>query len=304
MFNKIIGKIQEKYQQIQAESQEYNKLLETTTTFPEYSPFAIDITKKNSISYKEILNICPDLNDQKALLIINAIPINELYLTVMYCRECKTNKELFIVPTTKFLWVMTQTGYLKYEYTNLSVSNVKTNIMSRTLNFCNILLEVNGTVEKIDSFVNIINNEEYRNNLINEKLQALCGIIPTERYINDLGSGISIDKDRNIVFHTKEFNYKYKINELNNYELLLDDSVIIEKKTNRRIRLTSNKTSCMEMNIRVTANDKMFIIPILEKDAFAKSHLSTSDIYINNITFAKKIIEILDNFDELNLNGE
>lgn len=304
MFNKIVSTIQEKYQKMQAESQEYNKLLETTTTFPECSPFSTDIAKKSNISHKEILDICPDLNDQKALLIINALPIDELYLTIMYCHECKTHKEIFIVPTTKYLWIMTSTGYLKYEYNNLSVTNIKTNIMSRTLNFCNILIEVNGTVEKIDNFVNIINNQEYRTNLINTKLQTLCDIIPTERYINDLGSGISIDKDRNIVFHTKEFNYKYKINELTNYELLLDDSVIIEKKTNRRVRLTSNKTSCMEMYIRVTAKDKMFIIPILEKDAFSKSHLSTSAIYINNITFAKKIIEILDYFDELNLNGE
>ena len=91
MFEKLINNVQDKYKKYKEESSLYNdllnktKILENLITIPN-----IDKTKI-TVSYKDILEICPDLNEQKALIIRGILPLNELYLTVLYAKECKTN---------------------------------------------------------------------------------------------------------------------------------------------------------------------------------------------------------------------
>lgn len=304
MFKELINNVQEKYKRQKEEAALYNDLIEKTSTINKIAPLpAID--KKNiTISHQDIVNICPDINDQKAQTIIGTLPIDELYLTVMYSKECKTNKEYFIVPTTKYLWFISLNGYIKYYYENSKAEIIKSNLLSKILMINNILFEVNGNNEKITNFLNLINNQAIRENLINKKMQTLCGLLPIARHLNNIGSGISFDESRNIVFHTKTFNYKYNIKEISNFELLLDDNVISEKRSYRRVRLTSNKNSCSKIDLRISTIDKVFNIPILEKGTFSKVYQATSNIYIDSINFAKKIMEILDEFDEKNLNGE
>ena len=106
---------------------------------------------------------------------------------------------------------------------------IKSGLMSKTVYFNNYMLEMNG--DKVEYFSNLINNAEIRNQEILKKNATLCGIIPTLRIINNIGTGISIDNQKNIVFHTKELNKKYNISELDNYELFIDNNATIEKRT-------------------------------------------------------------------------
>ena len=292
MFKGLINNISETIKRKENENNLYNQLLNNSLTIGTLNPIPT-IDKKNiTISYENILNICPDLNDSKALIIQGILPIDELYLTIMYAKECKTNTEYFLVPTTKYLRVINTNGHICYNYEGLNISIIKNNIMSKVLNLNNILLEVNGTEESINNFINIINNNNYRNTLINDKINTFCGIIPNKRFINNIESGITSDMDKEIVFHTKDFNYRYNINEIVNYELMLDNNVIVERKSNNRARLTSNKNSCYEMNIRITTNAKSFIIPILPRSSFSKLYPGTSTTYIDNLNFAKNILQI------------
>lgn len=302
MFKKLFNSVHDKYKQMQEESSLYLRLLNTTGTITGLTNVPVINRNEMTISYKEILDICPDLNDNKALLIRGLLPVNEVYLTVMYAKECKTNKEYFLVPTNKYLWVISTFGYVKYLYDDLRVEIVKNNLMSKVLNLSNILLEVNGSEEKISEFIKIINDLNYRSDLSNEKLKKYCGIEPQLSLINDLGTGISMDSEKNFVFHTKNFNYKYNIKDIKNYELLLDDNVVMEKRSNRRIRLTTNKNSCYEMTIRVTTTDKIFILPIITKSTFGEVYQSTSAMFMNGRSFANKIMNFLDEADENMLN--
>ncbi len=303
MFKKMFNSVQEKYKQLQDESELYLKLLNSTDTVTNLAEIP-DINKNTvTVSYKDILEVCPDLNDNKALLIRGLIPIDEEYLTVMYAKECKTSLEYFLVPTTKYFWVISVKGYTRFRYEGLRTMLVKSNIMSKVLNIGNILFEVNGGNESINKFMSIINDNTFRTNLINEKLNVFCGIVPIFRYISDIGTGISVDTNSNIVFHGKDFNYLYNISDVSNYELLLDDNVIVEKRSNRRVRLTANKTSCYEMNIRISTNDKTFVIPVLEKSTFGELYQATNSKYIGARTFAGKLVDKLDDLDEKRLNG-
>ena len=94
------------------------------------------------------------------------------------------------------------------------------------------------------------------------------------------------------------------INDIKNYELLLDDMVVREKRSNRKSLLTANKTSCYQMNLRVTTSDRVFLIPIIEKTAFMTLYSSTSNIFMENRDFADKLVNLLDDLDEKMLNGE
>ncbi len=304
MFKELLNNVQDKYKKIQEENALYNKLLETTNVVSSLIDVPIIDKKSITVSYMDILNLCPDLNDEKALLIRGLIPIDEVYLTVMYTRECKSNTEYFLVPTNKYLWVIGTSKYVRYSYTGLSVGIIKNNLMGKVLNLANILFDVNGGEEKINEFMKIINDSDYREIIIKKKLEKFCGIKPKFSLINDLGAGISIDEEKNIVFHTGDANYKYNIKELTNYELLLDDNVVMEKRSNRRVRLTANKSSCYQMNIRVSTKDNTFLVPIIVKSAFVEVYQSTSAKYMNARIFAEKIINILDDLDEANLNGD
>lgn len=304
MFKKLFSGVQNKYKQIQEESTLYLKLLNTTNTIAGLTSLPTISKNDMTVSYKHILDICPDLNDNKALLIRSLLPINEVYLTVMYSKECKTSLEYFLVPTTKYFWIISVNGYIRFKYDGLHGVIIKNNLMSKVLNIGNILFEVNGNNDSISNFLNIINDSFFRNNLIKEKLSIFCGIIPIKSFINEIGTGISIDSNSNVVFHGKDFNYLYNIIDIKNYELLLDDNVVVEKKSNRRVRLTANKNSCYEMNIRITTTDKSFTIPIIEKTTFTELYQATNSKYIEGKNFAVKIIEVLDDLDEKKLNGE
>ena len=80
--------------------------------------------------------------------------------------------------------------------------------------------------------------------------------------------------------------------------------VIREKKSNRRSRLTANKSGCYEMVLRVTTSDREFLVPIIEKNAFITLYSSTSVVFMENKAFADKLVDLLDDLDEARLNGE
>ena len=177
-------------------------------------------------------------------------------------------------------------------------------MLSKTILLSNMLFNINGSNEILLEFIKLFQDSNYRENEINKKLEILCNTIPSVYYLNDIASGISIGLNNEIVFHTKTFHYKYNIKNIKNYELLLDNIVVEEKKSNHRNRITANKNSCHEMSIRITTDNNTFFIPILEKNAFSTLYSSTSKEFRENIEFASDIIDILDELDNKLLNGE
>lgn len=293
MFNNLINNIQNKLKTIQEETDLYNNVLSSCSILSNLNQFPTITNKDSLINETDLLNICPDLHKERAKLILDFLPLDELYIQVFYSKECKTNKEYFIMTTTKYLWFISNEGYLIYPYDNFRCTIIKNKFMSKIIKLANFLFEITGTEETITYFINFINDLNFRTTEITNKSNTLCGIIPAYRLINDINSGITLDNSYNIVFHSKEFNYKYNINDIINYELLLDDSCIFEKKNMSKARLTSTKNSCSRMSLRVTTKDNVFTIPILKEGSFQQTYQATSTTYINSINFARTIIDKL-----------
>ena len=304
MFKQLLTQVQNKYKEKLEENEKYKELLNKANTLPKFYNYSHTEHNKLTISYKLLMDICPDLNENDAIILRGVIPIDELILSCVYATECKTNIKFYFIATTKYLWLINTEGHIKYNYQDLTIEIIKNSMLSKTILLSNMLFNINGSNEILLEFIKLFQDSNYRENEINKKLEILCNTIPSVYYLNDIASGISISLNNEIVFHTKTFHYKYNIKNIKNYELLLDNIVVEEKKSNHRNRITANKNSCHEMSIRITTDNNTFFIPILEKNAFSTLYSSTSKEFRENIEFASDIIDILDELDNKLLNGE
>lgn len=294
MLNNLINNMKNKINTIKEENENYNKLLSNSSKFTNLRPLP-NLTNKiieGKINY--ITKTCQDINKDKAIIINKLIPIDETYLTIIYSKEIITNTEYFLIPTNKYLWIINTNNYGVLPYQNITICNIiKNNIMSKTINLNNVILEINGNDININDFINLLTDINYRNNIIKEKTAYLCNIIPIYQQINKINSGISIDKDKNIVFHSNTFNYKYNYQEITNYELLLDNSPIINKNSSNNNHITSMQNNCYSISIRITTNNNTFTIPILEPNTIGTKYTYQDSIFQSNINFAKEIINKL-----------
>ena len=302
MFKDLLNNINNKYNTIKEQNNLYKELLNTTTTISDFLPIPTQTNKQISehlILY--ITNTSPDISKTKASIIANLIPINETYLDVYYAKEILTNNELFLIPTNLQLWIITPTSYKTLTLDQNQISIIKTNFMSKSILFNNTLLEINGTNEKINKLINILTNQNERQNIINKQTEYLCGIIPIYQQINAINSGISVDNDNNIVFHTKEKNYKYNVKEITNYEILLDNQTYYSKENISKTTINAMSSSCYQISIRITTRDNKIIIPILLPSTMGSKYQLHDTIFQTNINFTKSIIKKL---NELSTNEQ
>lgn len=298
MFKKIFNNLQEKYNDKKEENNHYKQLLETTTTFQNLFPIPNTTIKPCDYKITYITNDSPDLNKEKAKIIACLIPLEETYLTTIYSKEILTNQEYYLIPTNKYLWIINQKTYGAFPYQNLKCEIIKHNLMGKTILINNILLDANGTDSKIQQFLSIINNPTEREKIIQEKISYLCGIIPIYQKINNIQSGISIDANSNIVFHTKQWNYKFHYSEIECYEILLDNQVTYSSKSTTANKITNFQNSCYQISMRIEPkNKKTLIIPILEPNSFNTKYQRQDTIFQTNLNFAKEIIDKIENLN-------
>lgn len=290
MFDKLINK----FNTIKEENKKYNELLNNSLTFTnlkELPDLNNIITKKEP---NKIISICPDLNKEKATIINKLIPIDETYIDILYAKEIKTNIDYWFILTNKQIWIINEKKYGIIPYQNITNCYiVKNNLMSKIIYLNNIIIEINGNDNKINNFINLITNTEIRNKIIEEKTNYLCNITPIYQLINNINTGISIDKNNNIVFHSKNNNYKTTPNELINYEILIDNNSIISKNQETKTSINTFQNSCYSITLRITTNSNTFTIPILEQNSLGTKYNTHDSIYINNLDFAKEIINKL-----------
>ena len=292
--NEVTTKVTNKVNTIKEENARYKELLEKTTTFQNLFPITNLTQETPQHKIAIITTDCPDINKDKATIISKLIPISETYLTVLYATEIKTNKEYYLIPTNKYLWIITQNTYGILQYQNFQCEIIKKNLMSKTILINNILLEITGNDTKINTLISILTNPNIRETIIQEKTNYLCGIIPTYQKINSINSGISLDNNYNIVFHNKNQNYRCTPNDIDYYEILLDNSVILSNKNTANNKLTTFQNSCSQITIKITTKDNQtFIMPILEPNTFNTKYSRQDTTFQTNLNFAYELVNIL-----------
>lgn len=292
--NEVTTKVTDKVNTIKEENARYKELLEKTTTFQNLFPITNLTQETPQHKIAIITTDCPDINKDKATIISKLIPISETYLTVLYATEIKTNKEYYLIPTNKYLWIITQNTYGIFQYQNFQCEIIKKNLMSKTILINNVLLEITGNDTKINTLISILTNPNIRETIIQEKTNYLCGIIPTYQKINSINSGISLDNNYNIVFHNKNQNYRCTPNDIDYYEILLDNSVILSNKNTANNKLTTFQNSCSQITIKITTKDNQtFIMPILEPNTFNTKYSRQDTTFQSNLNFAYELVNIL-----------
>lgn len=294
MFKEFLNDVQAKYNKKKEENMHLKQLLETTSTFQNLFSIKKNLPTPSEHKITYIINDSPDLNKEKATIIASVIPISETYLTTIYTKEVLTNQEYYLIPTDQYLWVINPKQYGAYPYQNLTCQIIKNNLMGKTILINNILLEANGTDTKLQTFLSIINDSNRREKIIQEKISYLCGITPIYQNINSIGSGISIDKNANIVFHTKQWNYKFHYSQIASYEILLDNQVTYSSKANTANKITNFQNNCYQISIRIETTDNQILqIPILQPNSLNTRYQRQDTIFQTNLNFAKNIIETL-----------
>ncbi len=290
MFKELLNTIGNKYDTIKKENDNLNNLMNQTTTFKNLFKIENLNIEPSEHRIAFITADSPDINTDKAILISKLIPINETIIYSYYSKELLTNIEYYLIFTDKYLWVINQNNYGAFQYQQLTSQIIKNNLMSKIILLNNILLEINGNDTKINNLINIINNNQIREQMIKEKTNYLCNTTPIYQQINSIYSGISIDNNNNIVFHTKNRNYKYNICDIDNYEILLDNQIYSSKKYNQSKSIGSFQTSCYQITLRITTKqNEMITVPILEQNSLNTKYTSHDSTFKKNLEFANKL---------------
>lgn len=290
MFKELINNVREKYDQMNKENELLDSLLNKTDTIKNLFPIQPKDFIYSEYIIELITNNAPDINKDKAKIINQIIPITETIIDVFYSKELKTNIEYYFVLTNKYLWLFTQNAYGAFNFDNLNIDIIKNNLLSKVVLLNNVLFEINGTNSKIEKFIKIINDKNTREQEINNSLKQYCGITPIYQLRNKFGTGISIDINKNIIFHDKKNNYLYNINDIKHLEILLDNTIYFTTNNEVSGKIGSFQSDCYSISLRVNLDNLQILIPILETNSSGNKYNINDTIITKNINFAKQII--------------
>ena len=301
IINKVTNKVSNFVNEKKKEWELYNQTIDNSLLF------TLDkaIQNNNSVNegnITEYKDMCPYINDNQANNISNLIPLNEIVFYIVQVEQKKDNQVLIIILTNLRIIIMKDNLYTELGYSDIKVLQlVNKSFMTQVINFNGIILGIDLNQNDLNVFYNLITNMEYRNTFINEKIKYLCGIIPVYQRLNIINSGISIDNNKNIVFHNKKVNnYLCRYDDILNYELLEDNTPVIKRRTNDdNTSMPFSKKECMQIKLRVTMiNNQVFEINILEPSTFNNTYNHMNSTYIKNYNFGKEIMDKLDSLNE------
>lgn len=302
ILNKITNKVNNYIDTKKKEQEIYNNMLNNSSIFNLNNIIEINndyLVTSNEYEYNEM---CPYINLTLSHIINGIIPLNETVLNISHITGKKDNQELFLVLTNSRIIILNKEKYCQFNYQDITILNlIRKSFMSQIINFNNVILEIDVNETELNIIYNLITNENYRNNVIQEKIKYLCGIIPIYQRINKIKSGISIDSSNNIVFHDRKINnYLCRYENILDYELMEDNTPVLKKKTRDQSQAMGfSKKECYKMSLRITlTNNQIFEITILEPSTFNSSYSHMDKTYLEYYNFGKEIIEKLETFNK------
>ena len=297
MINKINDFVNTKKEEYEL----YNQKVANSKTFELTNQIVSNNNINDGNSY-EYASMCPYIDLSFAKIIDSIIPLNEIILSVNYFTQKKDNESYVMVLTNLRIIIMDKEKYRNYNYNEITKFEIITkSLMSQIIDINDIIISLDVSQEELDTIYNLITNIDYRNNYIIEKSKYLCGIRPVYQRLNKISSGITIDDNKNVVFHDKKINnYLCKYDDILNYEVLEDNTPVLKRKTNESSHMmTFSKKECMHMTLRVTFNNnQVFEINILEPTTFNNIYSHTDSRYLTEFNFVKEIIDKLDSMND------
>ena len=298
IFNKVNDFVNTKKE----EHELYNQRINNSKVFTLTD--SVSIKEENVVlgNAYEYANMCPYINVDFGKIIDGIIPLNETVLMVVYITQKINNQSYVMVFTDLRIIIMDKEKYCNIHYNEITKFEIiGKSLMSQTIDFNDIVISIDINQEELAIIYNLITNIEYRSNYILEKKKYLCGIIPTYQKLNKIGSGISIDNNKVVVFHDRKTNnYIYRYDDILNYEVMEDNTPVIRRKTNDPGHgMGFSKKECMHMTLRVTLiNNQVFEINILEPTTFNSTYSHTDSRYMQEFNFIQEIVDKLDSMND------
>ena len=297
MINKINDFVNTKKEEYEL----YNQKVANSKTFELTNQIVSNNNINDGNSY-EYASMRPYIDLSFAKIIDSIIPLNEIILSVNYFTQKKDNESYVMVLTNLRIIIMDKEKYRNYNYNEITKFEIITkSLMSQIIDINDIIISLDVSQEELDTIYNLITNIDYRNNYIIEKSKYLCGIRPVYQRLNKISSGITIDDNKNIVFHDKKINnYLCRYADILNYEVMEDNTPVLRRKTNESSHMmTFSKKECMHMTFRVTLNNNQsFEINILEPTTFNSIYSHTDSRYTTEFNFIKEIVDKLDSMND------
>ena len=301
-INKLLNDASSKINKFVEEQKNINEIVDNSKTFE--LDKEINTDKENITMYRpyEYLEMCPYFNLNYAKIVDLLVPLFETVLKIVDIVQKKDRQEYLMILTEKRIIIMDRDKYLEYNYDDIKhFSLIKKGLMSQLINLNDIILDMNVNYEEAKEVYHIMSNSEFRNSVLKKMTTYLCGITPVYQILNKYGSGISMDKDNMIVFHDKKKNnYLCKYDDIINYEIVEDSTVVLEKyRKEQSTALKNNKSECYKIIIRITFKDnKTFEMEILPPTTFNTAYKHVDSVYKDSYNFAKEIIDKLETFNE------
>ena len=297
MINKINDFVNTKKEEYEL----YNQKVANSKTFELTNQIVSNNNINDGNSY-EYASMRPYIDLSFAKIIDSIIPLNEIILSVNYFTQKKDNESYVMVLTNLRIIIMDKEKYRNYNYNEITKFEIITkSLMSQIIDINDIIISLDVSQEELDTIYNLITNIDYRNNYIIEKSKYLCGIRPVYQRLNKISSCITIDDNKNIVFHDKKINnYLCRYADILNYEVMEDNTPVLRRKTNESSHMmTFSKKECMHMTFRVTLNNNQsFEINILEPTTFNSIYSHTDSRYTTEFNFIKEIVDKLDSMND------
>lgn len=301
ILNKGVGFLQEKVgdaKQAAIEKKnaiaEFDLLKTKSNKLGPLNPYVVNNPDPQPGKETMILNACLTISVENAKFVNKLIPITETIIDVKTSKEAQTIIEYIFVATDKKIWVLNKNSYMTYEYGTVPVFEVvNKGVMSQSVNFDNKAFVIDGSETDVKRFMDIVMNANYRMEIVNKKLEYLCGVTPARQILNNNFAGVTFGVDNTVVLHNDKINQKVNISDISMIQLLINDSVVISRGLEDSGSITSSPMEARKMSVKVTFQMNEFTIEVMKQNMMNTTYKREDSTYITNYDFAKSIVDAL-----------
>ena len=293
IFSNGVKTVQDLVNKKKQEIKEINDLTANGNQLNELMPISLNDTSSYFGRENMIFAAGLSINRTIAKNINQLIPINETVLSVIRANYLKTKKDIYFIATNNKLWLLSNNQTKVYNYSEIfTMKIINSSLLTQGVNFNNMAFNFEGRNNDVFSFIELVTNENKRNEIIGIKTKYLAGITPSVQYLNDNLSGISINDEGICVLHDKcTTNTLVNIKDIEYMQILLDNAVVLTRGKTNMTAQNSSLAPCHKMCIKFVLNDTSYLIDILSENSMSSVYKVEDTAFQTNFKFAISLID-------------